>query len=303
MKNNKIHVVLFIITLGTTFVAGFLQGGNVTSGIAFSTALIFILGAHEMGHYVYGKKYGVDITPPYFIPAPPVISPIGTFGAFIKIKSPIATKRALFDIGIAGPLVGIFVAIPVIIIGIKLSRVVDPASRELQGGMTLGAPLIFSFLSDTFFGKVPEGKELLLHPVAFAGWIGLFVTALNLIPAGQLDGGHIMYALFPRKWHRRASLSIIFLLLVLGIGTQPIIHLLQSLLKGLPLDSNKGLISFDGWLGWVMWAMLLSIMGTRHPPTMDDNVQLDSKRKFLGVVALLVFIGCFTPVPISLAKT
>ena len=303
MKNNRIHVVLFIITLGTTFLAGFLQGGNVTSGIAFSAALIFILGAHEMGHYVYGKRYGVDITPPYFIPAPPVISPIGTFGAFIKIKSPIATKRALFDIGIAGPLVGICAAIPVIIIGIKLSSIVDPSSREFEGGMTLGSPLIFSFLADSFFGKVPDGKDLLLHPVAFAGWIGLFVTALNLIPAGQLDGGHIMYALFPRKWHRRTSLSMVFLLLILGIGTQPIIQLLQSLWRGIPFESYKDIYTFDGWLGWVMWAMLLSIMGTRHPPTMDDNIPLDGKRKLLGVIALLVFIGCFTPVPIGLPKS
>ena len=329
MKNNRIHFVLFIITLGTTFLAGFFYSadskflddflesrnvtylidffgsGSISNGVTFSAALLFILSAHEMGHYYYGKKYGVDITPPYFIPAPPLISPIGTFGAFIKIKSPIATKRALFDIGIAGPLVGICAAIPVIMIGIKLSSIVDPSSLEFEGGMTLGLPLIFSFLVDSFFGNVPEGKDLLLHlhPVAFAGWIGLFVTALNLIPAGQLDGGHIMYALFPRKWHRRASLSMIFLLLILGIGTQPIIQLLQLLWRGIPLESYKDIFTFDGWLGWVMWAMLLSIMGTRHPPTMDDNIPLDGKRKLLGVIALLVFIGCFTPVPIGLPKS
>src|SRR3989337_235583 len=160
MKNNRIHVVLFIITLGTTFLAGFLQGGNVTSGIAFSAALIFILGAHEMGHYVYGKRYGVDITPPYFIPAPPVIAPIGTFGAFIKIKSPIATKRALFDIGIAGPLVGICAAIPVIIIGIKLSSIVDPSSREFEGGMTLGSPLIFIKAPNVPIGEITGGAGM-----------------------------------------------------------------------------------------------------------------------------------------------
>jgi membrane-associated protease RseP (regulator of RpoE activity) len=303
MKNNKIHFVLFLITLATTFLAGFFQGGNITSGVTFSAALIFILGAHEMGHYFYGKRYGVDITPPYFIPAPPIISPIGTFGAFIKIKSPISTKRALFDIGIAGPLVGICAAIPIIIIGIKFSKIIDSSSREFESGMALGSPLIFSFLSDTFFGKVPEGKDLLLHPVAFAGWIGLFVTALNLIPAGQLDGGHIMYALFPRRWHRRASISMIVLLLILGVGTQPIIQLLQSFWKGFPLGSYKDLITFNGWLGWIMWAVLLSIMGTRHPPTMDDDIPLDGKRKLLGVVALFVFICCFTPIPVGLAKS
>ncbi len=296
MRDKKIQVVLFLITLATTFLAGFLQGGSIINGVAFSAALLFILGAHEMGHYIYGKKYGVDITPPYFIPAPPIISPIGTFGAFIKIKSPISTKRALFDIGIAGPLLGIIAAIPIIIIGIKLSRIVGTTGLE-SPGMTLGSPLIFSFLSDTFFGKVPEGKDILLHPVAFAGWIGLFVTALNLIPAGQLDGGHIMYALLPRKWHRRISVSMIFVLLILGIGTQPIVHLVQSIWRGVSLDPYKGLV-FDGWLGWIMWAMLLSIMGTRHPPTKDDEIPLDGKRKILGAIALLVFVGCFTPLPI-----
>jgi membrane-associated protease RseP (regulator of RpoE activity) len=299
MRNNKIHVVLFLITLATTFLAGFLQDGSVASGVAFSVALLFILGSHEMGHYMYGKKYGIDITPPYFIPAPPFISPIGTFGAFIKIRSPISTKRALFDIGIAGPLLGIIAAIPIIIIGIKLSRVVGTTSRDLHSGMSLGSPLIFSFLSDTFFGKVSKGQDILLHPVAFAGWIGLFVTALNLIPAGQLDGGHIMYALLPRKWHRRASVSMIFILLILGIGIQPVIHLFQLFLKGDSLGSYKG-VTFDGWLGWIMWAMLLSIMGTRHPPTIDDEIPLDGKRKLLGAVALLVFVGCFTPVPIRI---
>src|SRR3989304_10025842 len=182
MKVGKIHIVLFVLTVFTTFATGLSFGGTVLSALAFSGALLFILGSHEMGHYFYGRKYGVDITPPYFIPAPPIISPIGTFGAFIKIKSPIATKRALFDIGIEGPLVGICAAIPVIIIGIKLSSIVDPSSLEFEGGLTLGLPLIFSFLVGSFFGNVPEGKDLLLHlhPVAFAGWIGLFVTALNL---------------------------------------------------------------------------------------------------------------------------
>ncbi len=296
MRNKKIHVLLFLVTLATTFLAGFLPSGSIISGIEFSASLLFILGAHEMGHYFYGKKYGVDLTLPYFIPAPPF--PIGTFGAFIKIKSPISTKKALFDIGIAGPLVGIIAAIPVIVIGIKLSKVVGITGHQLQGSMNLGSPLIFSFLSNSFFsGKVSNGQDILLHPVAFAGWIGLFVTALNLIPAGQLDGGHIMYALFPRKWHHRASVSMIFVLLILGIGTRPMIHILQLFWSGASIGSYKDII-FDGWIGWFLWAMLLSIMGTRHPPTMDDGIPLDGKRKVLGVVALIVFVGCFTPMPI-----
>jgi len=297
---KKVHVILFFITLITTFMSGFFQGGSVSSGMSFSAALIFILGTHEMGHFLYGKKYGINITPPYFIPAPPFISPIGTFGAFIKIKSPISTKRALFDIGIAGPLAGIMAAIPVIIVGIKLSRIVETTSKSLDHGLTLGSPLIFSLISDSIIGKIPEGHDLLLHPVAFAGWIGLFVTALNLIPAGQLDGGHIMYSIFSKKWHRRTSIIIILILLLFGIGTQPIIQYFQSYIEGTALYNYKGIFNFEGWAGWLMWAVLLTFMGTKHPPTMYDDIQLDGKRKFFSLVALLIFIGCFTPMPIRI---
>jgi len=291
--------VLFLITLITTFSAGYLQGGNIMNGIFFSAALIFILGTHEMGHYIYGKRNGVDITPPYFIPAPPFISPIGTFGAFIKIKSPISTKKALFDIGIAGPLAGIVAAIPVIIIGIKLSRVVEVTDESLEHGITLGSPLLFSFISDSLLGKIPEGYDLLLHPVAFAGWIGLFVTALNLIPAGQLDGGHIIYAIFSRKWHRRISILIIIFLIIFGVGTGPIISYFIPLFEVNKIGAYAELISFEGWGGWVMWAAILTIMGTNHPPTTYDEAKLDGKRVFLSFLSLCVFVGCFTPLPIK----
>lgn len=296
---RKIHVILFLITLLTTFITGFDQGGSISSGISFSAALVFILGAHEMGHFLYGRKYGVDITPPYFIPAPPPpISPIGTFGAFIKIKSPISTKRALFDIGIAGPIAGIMAAIPVIIVGIKLSSVVESGSKSLENGFILGSPLIFSLIADSIIGKIPDGYNLLLHPVAFAGWIGLFVTALNLIPAGQLDGGHIIYSIFSKKWHKRTSIMIIVLLLLFGLGTRPIIQHIQSYLEGTSLYNYKDVLYFEGWAGWLLWAVLLTLLGTKHPPTMYDEIQLDAKRKFLSVVALFIFIGCFTPMPI-----
>ncbi|HEX9666956.1 MAG TPA: site-2 protease family protein [Thermodesulfobacteriota bacterium] len=297
---KKVHVILFFVTLVTTFISGFFQGGSISSGISFSAALIFILGTHEMGHFLYGRKYGVNITPPYFIPAPPFISPIGTFGAFIKIKSPISTKRALFDIGIAGPLAGIIAAIPIIIVGIKLSTVVETTSKSLDHGLTLGSPLIFSLISDSIIGKIPEGYDLLLHPVAFAGWIGLFVTALNLIPAGQLDGGHIMYSIFSKKWHQRTSIIIILVLLLFGIGTKPIIQYFQSDLNATTLYNYKDIFDFEGWAGWLMWAVLLTFMGTKHPPTMYDDIQLDGKRKFFSLIALFIFIGCFTPMPIRI---
>ncbi len=300
MGISKIHIVLFLVTLITTFVAGFFQGGSVAGGISFSAALLFILGAHEMGHFVYGKRYGVDISPPYFIPAPPLISPIGTFGAFIKIRSSISTKKALFDIGLAGPVAGIIAAIPVIIVGLRLSRVIEAGNNELKDGISLGSPLIFTFLSEVLLGNIGEGYDILLHPVAFAGWIGLFVTALNLIPAGQLDGGHIMYSLLSRKWYRLSSISMVLILAILGIGTRPLIQFLNSFFEGPGINYNQDAFMFDGWPGWIMWAAILSIMGTRHPPTMYDEVPLDGKRKMLGVFALLLFIGCFTPVPIKI---
>lgn len=301
MKVGKIHIVLFVLTVFTTFATGLSFGGTVLSALAFSGALLFILGSHEMGHYFYGRKYGVDITPPYFIPAPPIISPIGTFGAFIKIKSPISTRKALFDIGIAGPLAGILVSIPVLIIGIKLSTIVDIAGSAGEQGLTLGSPLIFTFFTGMFIGKIPEGKDLFLHPVAFAGWVGLFVTALNLIPSGQLDGGHIVYSLFSKKTHRIVSVVMIALLIIFGIGTEPLFLLSQRLTGSGAGEFLSHLPEFEGWPGWILWAVLLTFMGTKHPPTIHDEGELDTGRKLLGFIALLIFIGCISPVPIKLA--
>jgi len=301
MRNKKTHIILFLITLATTFTAGYFQGGSIYDGISFSLALIFILGTHEMGHYIYGKKYGVDITPPYFIPAPPIISPIGTFGAFIKIKSQISTKRALFDIGIAGPIAGIIAAIPVIVLGIRKSTLIEVTQNSYEGGINLGSPIIFTFISHFTIGDIPQGYDVLLHPIAFAGWIGLFVTALNLIPAGQLDGGHIMYAVFARRWHRRLSILMIIFLIFAGIGTQPLFDLFKSHFREFSMIPYENIISFEGWPGWFIWAAILSLMGTKHPPTMYDEIKLDRKRKLLGIAAFLLFLGCFTPLPISIS--
>lgn len=300
MKLKKIHIILFLLTVATTFITGLSFGGDIISAVSFSVALLFILGSHEMGHYYYGKKYGVDITPPYFIPAPPIISPIGTFGAFIKIKSPISTKKALFDIGIAGPLAGIIATVPVLIIGIKLSTIVKMSDHIEEGGMVLGTPIIMSIFSNVFYGPMPEGYDLFVHPVAFAGWVGLFVTALNLIPSGQLDGGHITYALFTKKIHRYISLAMIVLLLIFGLGTELLLEIGNDFLGSGFNWFSQSIPIFEGWPGWILWAVLLIFMGTRHPPTMYEESDLSLKRKILGVVSLLIFIGCFTPVPIKI---
>ena len=285
MKVGKIHIILFVLTVFTTFATGLSFGGTILSALAFSGALLFILGSHEMGHYFYGRKYGVDITPPYFIPAPPFISPIGTFGAFIKIKSPISTRKALFDIGIAGPLAGIVASIPVLIIGIKLSTIVDVAGKQGGQGLTLGSPLIFTFFSGIFIGKIPEGKDLFLHPVAFAGWVGLFVTALNLIPSGQLDGGHIVYSLFSKKMHRITSSRHDCTPRNIRHRDGASLHAFRKVPRGAARRLfSAACPNSKGWPGWILWAVLLTLMGTKHPPTIHDEGELDSSRKLLGFI-------------------
>jgi len=296
MQLTKTHIVLFVATLITTFLAGYLQGGNIVSGISFSLSLLFILGSHEMGHYYYGRKYGILITPPYFIPVPPPFI-AGTMGAFIRIKSQITSKRALFDIGVAGPIFGIIAAIPVLLIGIKLSQIVPVENIGEGEVINLGDSLIFSFFVDMILGSIEEGHDIFLHPVAFAGWIGLFVTALNLIPSGQLDGGHLVYSLFNKKIHSFISHISIILIIILGMGTEPIANLLSSFNIDLNIPEH---CLFQGWLGWIIWAFLLVIMGTKHPPTIYEESDIGTKRKIIAIITILIFIGSFMPVPFSL---
>lgn len=266
---------LFIITVFTTIVAGAMyQGadllnnpGEFTRGIPFSVSLLLILGTHELGHYIASRKHGVATTLPVFIPGPPFPPMIGTFGAVIRIKSPITTKNALVDIGAAGPLSGFAVALAVTYEGLRLSKVLPKGvSGEALG---LGSSLIFQILSYLSVGPVPEGFDVFLHPVAFAGWIGMFVTAMNLMPIGQLDGGHMVYALLG-PWHRIFSVLMVAFLAVLGLLT---------------------------WPGWFIWAALISIIGLRHPPIEDQHLPLDGRRKLICVATILVFILTFMPTP------
>ena len=210
-----IHILLFGLTLLSTLYIGALHEGVnpaenpflIFKGLPFSLTLLAILGSHELGHYYVSRKHRVDASLPYFIPFPTIV---GTLGAFIRIRSPIPSRKALLAIGIAGPLVGIAVAIPLTIIGLKLSKFLPTVSKE--GIFYLGNSLLFGFLSTIVKGTPPPGMDLFLHPVAFAGWIGLFVTALNLIPMGQLDGGHIAYALLGRH-HMKVSLATFVILI------------------------------------------------------------------------------------------
>lgn len=273
-----LHLGLLLATVVTTIIAGALQQGVnpletpelLYKGIPFSFTLLLILGAHEMGHYLVSRRHHLDVTLPYFIPAPPIPFIIGTFGAFIRIRSPIRDKRALLDVGCSGPLIGVLVSIPVILIGLKLSTV------TVMGGsgetLTLGEPLLFKLLSWLALGSLTPEQNVILHPVAFAGWIGLLVTALNLLPVGQLDGGHVAYALFP-EYHRYISLGVLGLLVVCGVLF---------------------------WQGWLMWAVLLAFLGWRHPPPYLFWVPLDRRRRVLGIITIVVFGLTFSPAPFVL---
>jgi membrane-associated protease RseP (regulator of RpoE activity) len=273
-----LHLGLLLATVITTIIAGALQQGVnplatpglLYQGIPFSFTLLLILGAHEMGHYLISRRHYLDVTLPYFIPAPPIPFIIGTFGAFIRIRSPIRDKRALLDVGCSGPLTGVLVAIPVILVGLRLSTVtVSGGGGE---GLTLGEPLLFKLLSRLALGPLTPEENVVLHPVAFAGWIGLLVTALNLIPVGQLDGGHVAYALFP-AYHRYISLGSLGLLVVCGVVF---------------------------WQGWLMWAVLLTFLGWRHPPPYQFWVPLDRRRWVLGIITMVIFVLTFSPTPFVL---
>ncbi|MFQ5988507.1 MAG: site-2 protease family protein [Candidatus Methylomirabilales bacterium] len=265
------QILLFMATVVTTLFVGAIQHGtdpfanpaSLLAGLPFSFSLLSILGVHELGHYFTAKRYGVQVTLPYFIPAP---VGLGTFGAFIKMKSPVIDRRSLFDIGIAGPIAGLCLAIPILMIGLTMSEVV-PAGGEI--GISLGSPLLFTFIQEVTLGPIPEGLDIVLHPVAFAGWIGFFVTALNLLPLGQLDGGHIAYALLGRQSEKIAFLTAIIL----------------------------AFLGFVYWPGWLFWAFLAFMLGFKHPPTMNEVTPLDPRRRLLAVAALVLLLSLLTPAP------
>ena len=289
-KHFVVNILLFLLTLGFTLIIGveyhisyhainLPAGSGFFSflwrhpaawlwGFSYSFSLLGILLVHEMGHFFACRCHRIEATLPFFIPAPTLI---GTFGAFIKIKSPFSSKKALFDVGLAGPLAGFLVALPVIALGISQSRIVEKGT--LETGLTLGEPLVFQLLSRLLLGGLSGQHDLLVHPMAFAGWFGLLATASNLFPIGQLDGGHILYALLGKKAYY-AGVASIAVMVLLGIFF---------------------------WQGWLFWALIATLIGLRHPPIFEAE-RLDRKRKILAFVALLIFLLSFTPAPLSLAR-
>jgi membrane-associated protease RseP (regulator of RpoE activity) len=275
-KPLTIHIALFVITACTTTLVGALQVNETFDGWllfflrgwVFSVPLLAILFAHEMGHYLTGRRHGLNLTLPYFLPGLP---PFGTFGAFIKIRSALYDRNVLMQVGAAGPIAGSIVAVPLLALGLFLSRVDSgPPPSE---GWSFGSSLILEFLCWIRFGSISSDLNIVLHPTAVAAWFGLLVTAVNLLPIGQLDGGHVVYALFGPRWARIVSI-------VMFCGLVPL-----------------GLMVCEAWLGFVV---VVFIVGLRHPPPLDPYAPLSRQGRILGIAAIVLFFLTFIPAPITL---
>lgn len=247
------------------------QPGQVVEGIPYAAALLLILGTHELGHYFTARYYKMNVTLPYFIPIP---FALGTFGAFIKLKTLPQNRKAMFDVALAGPIAGLIVAIPALLIGLQYSTVVtgSEAPAMFLGGAEAGSSVLFAFLAKATLGDaIQESHRIILHPIAFAGWLGLIVTALNLIPVGQLDGGHIAHAVLGRRNAYTLGITSLFLLVVMGLFI---------------------------WSGLLFWAIIIFfIAGTRDNPPINDVTTLDRKRVVLAACALAMLLLIVVPIP------
>lgn len=261
------NAALFLLTVASVYWVGLTEYPmGHAGGVRLVVAVIAIMLTHEMGHYIACRHYGVDASLPFFIPFP--FHMVGTFGAFIRIRSPFPDRRVLFDVGIAGPLAGFVVCLPVLALGILEARVVP----ETFGGLGLGEPLVFQWATALLRSDVPADATLVIGPLGMAAWFGLLLTALNLMPIGQLDGGHVVYALLRDRAtlvSRMALLASLFL-----------VYLRPS---------------------WLFWSMLLLVLSRPHPPTLSDSRPIGRGRVAVGLVGLVVFVVSFTPEPIMIS--
>jgi membrane-associated protease RseP (regulator of RpoE activity) len=273
-----VNVVLFVLTCLSTLLAGALMSGGLgplslgwlLSGAPFAATLLGILGTHEFGHYFTARYYKASVTLPYFIPAPPPFL-FGTLGAIIRMRSPARDRNALFDIAAAGPLAGLVVAIPAIIAGLAWSRMAPVPPGE---HLAFGDSILMRWLVQLQFGAIPPGWDVFIHPVALAGWVGLFVTALNLFPVGQLDGGRIAYAMFGARHRLVGRLTFGALLLLALITWSP---------------------------NWLVWAALIFfLVGFQHHPPLDDITPLSPARRLVGAACLVLLVLLIPPTPISI---
>jgi membrane-associated protease RseP (regulator of RpoE activity) len=307
-SNPAINLVLFAVTAISTLLVGALYGdlaldmrafdnewqllwhivttpALLLSGWPFAASLLGILTAHEFGHYFAARYHKVAVTLPYFIPMP---LGFGTLGAFIRLKEPVPDRRKLFDIGVAGPLAGLLVAVSLLFIGLATSPVEVPP--PIPGALLEGNSLLYYYAKVWVFGQaLPDpvtGLDVIMNRVTFAAWIGLLVTALNLLPLGQLDGGHTVFALFGRR-ARAINVAALLGMLLLGVAGIPTVQAYFPALASI------------GWSGWFLWLVLINLLGGPfHPPALDDVTKLDSTRHWVGYFVLLIFIVTFVPVPL-----
>ncbi len=275
--------LLFLATIGTVLWAGAYQMNTnplvgpwnflmadpmaLWKGMPFAATLLGILVTHELGHYVLSRIHGVPASLPLFIPGLPHF--VGTFGAIIRMRAPMTDRRALFDIGVAGPIAGFVVAVIALVVGLRLSTVVP---IQTGYGLHLGEPLLLQFMSWLVIGPLSDTADVVLHPIGFAAWFGLFITSLNLLPIGQLDGGHVAYALWgPRQ--RSVAVALVPILMLFG---------------------------WLGWKGWFLWVGLVGMMGLAHPPVLNPDRELGGTRVLIGWLALAIFVLTFSWEPFVL---
>jgi membrane-associated protease RseP (regulator of RpoE activity) len=284
-RRSGLNLLLFGLTLLSTLAAGSIVAGSfpfltfnpllqpmrLLDGVPFAFTLLAILGTHEFGHYFTARYHGASVSLPFFIPAPPPIFLFGTLGAVIRMRSPARDRNSLFDIAVAGPLAGLVVALPLLLLGLSWSRVGMVLPEH--AGLTFGDSVLMRFLTWLVFGPIPPGMDVFVHPVALAGWVGLFVTALNLFPVGQLDGGRIAYALFG-PFHRQISIATFVGLMALG-----------------------AVFRSGNWI--VFGTLILLLMGFHHAPPLDDLTPLTRRRYALGIFCLILLVLLIPPVPIS----
>jgi len=266
-----LNIVLFAVTLVTMFLAPalltfsfdyFRHPGAIVARIEFTLALIIILLCHEFGHYLAGRRRGVLMSLPYFIPAPNIV---GTFGAIIRSRSPFTNRRDLLEVGAAGPIAGFIISIIALAIGLYTAQVIPVAT---EGMMSLGDSLLIKFLSWIIIGPIPAGFQPALPEVGIAGWFGMLLTMINLLPLGQLDGGHVIYGLIGQNQHNLGKFFILPLA-ILGFW----------------------------WPGWWIFGVLVLFFGIKHPPTINDSMPLSPAARIMGYAAILIFIISFVPVP------
>jgi membrane-associated protease RseP (regulator of RpoE activity) len=316
-----LHLSLFLLTLYSTTLAGVVWLGkdpfeltNFHFGLEYSLLLLLFLSAHEFGHFIAARIHGVDVTLPYYIPFPGMMMgfPVnfGTFGAVIRTRQRIPSRSIIFDIGVAGPIAGFVVCVIILAVGFatlpgtEYLQSIHPGYPLVQGipgsQLFFGKTLLYSFMEKMFanpHGFIPPMSEMYHYPLLCVGWFGLFVTALNLLPVGQLDGGHLMYGLFPRRIHRIIGIATVCFLALLSLPE----IILQ--LAGNPTPSYLAWleqIAIPGGSSWIFWViMILFIIKLRHPAPVDES-PMDLKRKIIGVLTIIIFVLSFTPSPLVL---